>query len=142
MYLPSTIVSPPEVGGGRRWEGWKEGGREEGRDEEGREGGRKGGREKERREKGRERERKEKEQGRDGGRERRRDTVREGGTKVNVSEQLKSGVHLTYSAYLHSACTPAPLEYGTCTREKKNVITSRDHTQLKVMLLTCRGWNR
>ena len=124
MYLPSTIVSPPEVGGGRRWEGWKEGGREKGR------------------EKGRERERKEREQGRDGGRERRRDTVREGGTKVNVSEQLKSDVHPTYSAYLHSACTPAPLEYGTCTREKTTVITSRDHTQLKVMLLTCRGWNR
>ena len=119
MYLPSTIVSPPEVGGGRRWEGWKKGGRE----------------------KGRERERKEREQGRDGGRER-RDTVREGGTKVNVSEQLKSGVHPTYSAYLHSACTPAPLEYGICTREKTAVIISRDHTQLKVMLLTCRGWNR
>ena len=110
MYLPSTIVSPPEVGGGRRWKGWKEGGRE----------------------KERERERKEREQGRDGGRER-RDTVREGGTKVNVSEQLKSGVHLTYSAYLHSACTPVPLEYGTCTREKTTVIISRDHTQLKVI---------
>lgn len=85
--------------------------------------------------------RKEREGARKGGRER-RDTVREGGTKVNVSEQLKSGVHPTYSAYLHSACTPVPLEYGTCTREKTAVIISRDHTQLKVMLLTCRGWNR
>ena len=123
MYLPSTTVSPPEVGGGRRWEGWKEGGRKEGRDEEGREGGRKGGREEERRKKGREGERKgkrkEREGVRKGGRERRRDTVREGGTKVNVSEQLKSGVHIAYSAYLHSACTPVPLEYGTCTRERQ-----------------------
>ena len=34
----------------------------------------------------------------------------------------QSGVHATHSVYLHSACTPALLEYGTCTREKTAVI--------------------